>query len=306
LCRFYTPTHTALPFIKALYSFYFSFIFLKGLKVEYEGPPVQGYYVQNAAQTMQIQVPQGMKAGQMMQFSVAGSMHQVQIPAGTACGQIITVQVSAQQQQQQQQATHGEWRYQLMNDVSIIPKIAPDTSSAAQPQARKLNEGEVFVVAERRQGADQTYLKLQTGGWAFTHHPSTGREICSLQQSASSSSSPPTAPPIAATQMMRGSLQVKVKGSMFGDSWVGADSNYNPATREFSSTDSKGKQQRVADCWVVDVLNREGKKQHRFDVVSYTQGTLVALAAAGGAEKQRWLAVMEAGTLAVAVAAVLC
>jgi hypothetical protein len=44
---------------------------------------------------------------------------------------------------------------------------------------------------------------------------------------------------------------------------------------------------------VVDVLNREGKKQHRFDVVSYTQGTPVALAAAGGAEKQRWLAVME-------------
>jgi hypothetical protein len=44
---------------------------------------------------------------------------------------------------------------------------------------------------------------------------------------------------------------------------------------------------------VEDVLNREGKKQHRFDVVSNTQGTLVALAAAGGAEKQRWLAVME-------------
>jgi hypothetical protein len=86
---------------------------------------------------------------------------------------------------------------------------------------------------------------------------------------------------------------VEVQGVLFGSSWPDADCNYNPATREFSSTDSKGEQQRVADCCVVDVLNRECKKQHRFDVVSQTQGTLVALAAAGGAEKQRWLAAME-------------
>jgi hypothetical protein len=98
---------------------------------------------------------------------------------------------------------------------------------------------------------------------------------------------------------VRGSLQVEVKGKLFGSSWSEVDGEYNPATREFSSTDSKGKQQRVADCWVVDVLNREGKKQHRFNVVSNTQGTLVALAAAGEAEKQRWLAAMEAGTVAV-------
>jgi hypothetical protein len=86
---------------------------------------------------------------------------------------------------------------------------------------------------------------------------------------------------------------VEVKGKLFGSSWHEVDGEYNPGTREFSSTDSKGKQQRVADCLVVDVLNREGKKQHRFNVVSNTEGTLVALAAAGGAEKQRWLAVME-------------
>jgi hypothetical protein len=92
--------------------------------------------------------------------------------------------------------------------------------------------------------------------------------------------------------MVRGSLQVKVEGSMCGSSWSEVDCEFSPATQEFSSTDSKGKQQRVADCWVVDVLNREGKKQHRFDVVSQNS-TLVALAAVGGAEKQRWLAAME-------------
>jgi hypothetical protein len=108
------------------------------------------------------------------------------------------------------------------------------------------------------------------------------------------------------TGMVRGSLQVKVEGRL-RDSWVRADCEYDSATHEFSSTDSKGKQQRVANCWVVDVPNSFGAKQHRFDVhsvVSYTQGTLVALAAAEGAEKQRWLAMMEAGTVAAHTAGV--
>jgi hypothetical protein len=95
-----------------------------------------------------------------------------------------------------------------------------------------------------------------------------------------------------------GSLQVEVQGVFYGSSWHDADGEFNPVTREFSSTDSKGKQQRVASCWVVDVPNSFGKMQHRFNVVSNTEGTLVALAAAGGAEKQRWLAAMEAGTVA--------
>jgi hypothetical protein len=86
----------------------------------------------------------------------------------------------------------------------------------------------------------------------------------------------------------RGSLQVKVKESIFGDSWLGADCEYNSATQEFSSADSKGKQQRLADCWVVDVPNSKGKKQYRFNVVCNTHGALVALAAGGGAEKKRW------------------
>jgi hypothetical protein len=92
--------------------------------------------------------------------------------------------------------------------------------------------------------------------------------------------------------IVRGSLQVKVKGRL-RDSWLDADCECDSATREFSSTDSKGEQQKVADCWVVDVPNSSGTKQHRFDVVSNTQSTPVSLAAAGGAEKQRWLAMME-------------
>jgi hypothetical protein len=104
---------------------------------------------------------------------------------------------------------------------------------------------------------------------------------------------------------MRGRLQLKIRGAVFGSSWPEVDCEYNPATHKFSSTDSKGKQEIVADCWVVDVPNSSGKKQHRFDVVSNTHndlwrtasggyyGSNWALAAAEAAEKQRWLVVME-------------
>jgi small GTP-binding protein len=98
---------------------------------------------------------------------------------------------------------------------------------------------------------------------------------------------------------IRGRLQIKTRGALFGSSWAKVDCTYNPATHEFSSTDSKGKQKRVTDCWVVDVPNA-GKEQHRFDIESMpnpllpgTHSTIVALAAAGGAGKQRWLAVVE-------------
>jgi hypothetical protein len=85
---------------------------------------------------------------------------------------------------------------------------------------------------------------------------------------------------------------VRVKGLML-DSWLVADCDYDPGSRVFTSTDSKGKQRVVpyeADCWAVDVPHRAGMKQHRFDVVS-TQSTVFALAAASEVEKQRWLAV---------------
>jgi hypothetical protein len=90
---------------------------------------------------------------------------------------------------------------------------------------------------------------------------------------------------------VRGSLQVKVKEGTFDDSWRGADCQYNRGTHEFSSTDRKGEQQRLANCWAVDVPNSFGRKQHRFDVAS-THSTPVALAAADESEKQRWLAAL--------------
>jgi hypothetical protein len=90
---------------------------------------------------------------------------------------------------------------------------------------------------------------------------------------------------------VRGRLQVKVKGRLLG-SWLGADCEYNSATHEFSSTDRKGKQQRVADCWVLDVPNSSGKQKHQFDVVSNTQSMPVVLAAVEAGEKRRWLAAM--------------
>jgi hypothetical protein len=73
---------------------------------------------------------------------------------------------------------------------------------------------------------------------------------------------------------------------MFGDSWVGTDCEYDRGSRVFTSTDSKGEQQRVADCWAVDGPNRL-----QFDVAS-THGTPVTLAAADESEKQRWLAAL--------------
>jgi hypothetical protein len=88
----------------------------------------------------------------------------------------------------QQQVMQGMWRYQLVQGVSITPKSAPDIRSTVQPGAVKLTAGPLFVVTERRQGTGQTYLKLKTGGWAFTHHPSTRREICILQVAGESGS----------------------------------------------------------------------------------------------------------------------
>jgi hypothetical protein len=92
-------------------------------------------------------------------------------------------------------------------------------------------------------------------------------------------------------EKVRGSLQVKVKGGMFGDLWIGADCKYDYGSRVFTSTDSKGGQQRVANCWAVDLPHSFGGTQHRFDVVSI-HSTRVVLAAAGDAEKQRWLAAL--------------
>jgi hypothetical protein len=89
----------------------------------------------------------------------------------------------------------GKWRYKLSNEVSLVPKTMPDHSSAALLRARKLDPGEIFTVTERRVGEGQTYLKLQKGGWAFTHHPTNGMQICQLLQSTSSSSSSSSAPP---------------------------------------------------------------------------------------------------------------
>jgi hypothetical protein len=108
----------------------------------------------------------------------------------------------------------------------------------------------------------------------------------------SASSSLPTAPPIAAIQMVRGRVEVKVKGT-FGDKWIKAACEHNHALHEFSSTDSKGKQQRVTDCWVVDVPSRSGKRQHRFDIDSDGNQQPIALAAESAEEKQRWMVAVE-------------
>jgi serine/threonine-protein kinase len=190
----------------------------------------------------------------------------------------------------QQQVTRGEWCYRLANGTTIMPKVLPDTRAAPQPGARKLLEGGMFAVTERRQGTGQTYLKLQTGGWAFTHNPTTGAEICTLHPS-SPISSPFLSSPPAAPAILRGRVEMKVKGAVFGSSWLKGTCDYN--AHEFTCIDSTGKERRAIDCWLVDVANREGKRQHRFDIDSDGSQQPMALAAEGAGEKQRWVAAVE-------------
>ena len=85
-----------------------------------------------------------------------------------------------------------------------------------------------------------------------------------------------------------GILQLKKRG-MFGDKWSDAQCNYNPSTHEFSWDAEK-----VDNCWVVDVPNRDGKRQHRFNVEVKHSAKLVAeLAAPSDTEKQRWMGAVE-------------
>jgi hypothetical protein len=91
----------------------------------------------------------------------------------------------------------------------------------------------------------------------------------------------------------RGSLQVEVKGKLYGSSWHDADCKYDSGMHEFSITDSKGKQRRVENCWVGDVnVHRSSKIQHRFDISDGKQ-LPIALAAGSAGEKQRWMLAVE-------------
>jgi hypothetical protein len=214
------------------------------------------------------------------------------------------------QQQQQQQQQQEEMASQAYSDLLTMAcadgeiDSAEERSLAAARQRYGITQQQhvqMLAVVDRGEGggagdkAKEAEAEAQRAQQEMAAMQQQQRRQQQQQQQQQQALAPP---PPASNEVVIGSLQVKVKGKLFGDSWPDADCKYNPATHEFSSTDSKGKQQRVADCWVVDVLNREGKTQHRFDVVSQ-YSTLVALAAAGAAEKQRWLAVIEAGTVAV-------
>jgi hypothetical protein len=86
-------------------------------------------------------------------------------------------------------------------------------------------------------------------------------------------------------------MQLRVEGIFYGESWFKVDCNYNPSTYGFSCTNESGKQQRVMNCWVVDVT-MEGKLQHRFNIVNQS-AQMVELAAGGEEAKRRWMAAIE-------------
>jgi hypothetical protein len=104
---------------------------------------------------------------------------------------------------------------------------------------------------------------------------------------------PPAIPPVAAPTIVRGWVEVKTKRIFGRDKWVKAMCEYNPAARKLSCTDSTGKEWRAMDCWLVDVANRYGKRQHRFDIESDGSQRPMALAVEGIEEKQRWVAAVE-------------
>jgi hypothetical protein len=104
---------------------------------------------------------------------------------------------------------------------------------------------------------------------------------------------PPATPPVAALTIVRGWVEVKTKGIFGRDKWLKAMCEYYPAAHKFSCTDSTGKERRAMDCWLVDVANRQGKRQHRFDIESDGSQRPMALAAEGIGEKQRWLVAVE-------------
>jgi hypothetical protein len=88
-------------------------------------------------------------------------------------------------------------------------------------------------------------------------------------------------------------VEVKTKGTFGRDKWLKGTCQYDSATREFICTDSTGKERRLTQCWLVDVANRQGKRQHRFDIDSDGSQQPMALAAEGASEKQRWVAAVE-------------
>jgi hypothetical protein len=103
----------------------------------------------------------------------------------------------------------------------------------------------------------------------------------------------PATPPVAAPMIVRGRVEVKMKRIFGRDKWLKAMGEYNPAAHKFSCTDSTGKELIAMDCWLVDVANRQGKRQHRFDIESDGSQQPMALAAEGIGEKQRWVAAVE-------------
>jgi hypothetical protein len=94
--------------------------------------------------------------------------------------------------------------------------------------------------------------------------------------------------PLAAPAVLYGCLRLKIV-RIFGSSWSDVECNYDGARRHFSCIDRKGNQQQLPDCWVVDLEDRPGKKQHRFDIYCSQRKAPMSFAAGEAEEKQRWV-----------------
>jgi len=104
----------------------------------------------------------------------------------------------------------------------------------------------------------------------------------------------------AKTVSAKGVFKMKVKGSIFGDSWPDTECSFNGGagggTLTYRTTDSSRSGTRT-NCVLMDVANREGKQQHRFDVTG-GGGEAVQLAAPSDARKREWVGVVDAGGIA--------
>jgi len=99
----------------------------------------------------------------------------------------------------------------------------------------------------------------------------------------------------AAKEEVSGILKMKVKGSLFGDSWPEVECHFTKedgGTFTYRTLDGSERGERT-NCILVDMVNREGKKQHRFDVTGDGGSEAVQLAAASDEEKRMWTTAID-------------
>ena len=87
--------------------------------------------------------------------------------------------------QQIPQTSIGQTSYRLSHGVEISIRREPRDDSPLT--GRKLQRGSSFQAAEHRTIGNQTWVRLQDGGWVFLYHPKNGTHLADPVANASTS-----------------------------------------------------------------------------------------------------------------------